>query len=276
LIINYEPMDLEQILEFLFVNKTEAFALVKKYDLESILQKGFEAVKNYSHDRSLKSCRIGDISAFVLMGVNNKLKVITDLNEKRKLELLLRDIANYLIGKTISTSTEGPENIIQEIKLSCKAACEFHDYNYEALLDTLDLHKFEKLYPSSSAIYYDWNGSRQDLDELARNLKSDDCIQSVREFKFLFSPSVSNSFTVHISKEKLPFLLALFDELKFTGLITPKGNKGHFHPLRVHGVDFDQKVLIQKDPKSIKFSNKKNTIKWTQLSQKAKNWIDAL
>jgi len=268
-------MDLENILDSVFVNKDEALALVKKYDLGQILQKGIAAVKNYSQDRTLKSYRIGDISAFVLIEVNSKLKLISDLSEKRKLELLLRDIANYLIGRTIGSSTEGPEYIIQEIKLSCKAACEFHDYDYETLLDTLDLRKFEKLFPGSSAIHYDWNGSYQDLDELARNLKSDGCIQSVKEFKCLFDASITHSFAVHFAKEKIPFLLALFDELKLTGLITPKGNKGHFHPLRVHGVDFDQKVLIQKDPKSIKFSTKKNMAKWSQLTKKAENWVNA-
>ena len=72
------------------------------------------------------------------------------------------------------------------------------------------------------------------------------------------------------------FLVVLFDELKRRKLIVPKGCNGHFHPLRVYGIDFNGNFLITTEPKLIKAALKKDVEKLEILQNKANDWLTGI
>ena len=132
--------------------------------------------------------------------------------------------------------------------------------------------KFPTIQKSNGIYHYEWLGKLHHLDELSNNLKHEKTILSVKDFKKLFEKHDNPLLKVQFEKQSLHFLLALFDELRNRKLLLPKGNKGHFHPLKAYGVDFENNILIKKSPKTIKFTAKKNAEKWEKHVNKAKSW----
>lgn len=269
-------MSLDQILSQLFVDKEVPLLLLRKYNLQDILNKGILAVKAAMDKQPLNSSSMREIAASILVAVNSKLGGISDPSEKQHIELILRDIAQHLLEKKIIPSSNQPGELIRDVRSSLETTAAIHDYNSEALFKVLKLDQIEAKFPTiqkSNGIYhYEWLGKLHHLDELSNNLKHEKTILSVKDFKKLFEKHDNPLLKVQFEKQSLHFLLALFDELRNRKLLLPKGNKGHFHPLKAYGVDFENNILIKKSPKTIKFTAKKNAEKWEKHVNKAKSW----
>jgi hypothetical protein len=275
-------MSYEEILNEIYTDKEKAIRLFQKYDLESVIKKAIDLVKSKTAIDSQKPVRIGGLPTIMLHGVNSKLKDISDDGEKREVELLVSDIAFFLLNQLLQKTNGNRAELLIEVKESLQDACVIYNYNYEQLMLLFNLDKFAKIvstveYKSSSLeashipIHYEWLGKNHQLDELAKDLKSGNIIRSVKEFKSLFGVKPQ---AVQFNDAKIDYLIVLFDLLKEHKLISIKGNRGHLHPLKVHGVDFDNKVLIKNSPKSINYAIKKNPAKWSKITGICNQWID--
>lgn len=270
-------MSIDQILEELFADKATPISLLKKYNLYDVLNNGISLIKNTTDNHPVDAYKFREISASILVSVNSRLGGVADSAEKQHLELLISEVVQYLLRKVIERIGQ-PNVLITYLKESLQTASSINGYNFEALRNLLKLNHYETTVPIRKPVgifYYDWLGKDYDLADLADNLKADQSVSSVKDFKRLFKNHNDHSLKVQFSRPNLPFLLALFDELKFRKLIFPKGNKGHFHALRTYGVDFENKLLIDREPKTIKYIAQKNPEKWQQYVDKAKSWTDS-
>lgn len=276
-------MSYEEILNEIYADKEKAIVLFQKYDLESVIKKAIDLVKSKTSIDSPKPVRIGGLPAIMLHGVNSRLKDIFDENEKREVEILVSDIAFFLLNHLLQKAKGNRAELLNEVKESLKDACATYNYKYEQLMLLFNLDKFTKIVStiedspsiqqtSRNQIHYEWLCKNYDLDELARELKSENIIKSVKEFKSLFD--VQPQPSVHFNAQKLDYVIVLFDLLKERKFISVKGNRGHLHPIKIHGVDFDNKVLIKNNPKSINYSIKKNPERWSKIRGICGRWIE--
>lgn len=66
----------------------------------------------------------------------------------------------------------------------------------------------------------------------------------------------------------------LFDELNTKGLIKPKGEKAkHFTPLKAYAVDFEKELLINTEPKHIRYRISRDETNHSTLKGIVNRWI---
>jgi hypothetical protein len=265
-------MTLESIIDDLYQDKERSIQLLKRHNLYDILENVIKDLNQTIEKKPFDAVRTPEIAATFLTAINSRLSTIQDPDQKQHLELVLRDIGQDLMRKIVPVAKQ-PKKVFNGIKSALQSAASINGYNFPALTKLLKMETLESELVSDAAIYYySWKGKNEDLDELAENLKADNLLQSVREFKRLFNKHNDPNLQVRFAKEGLEFLLALFDELKSRKLISPKGNKGHFQPIRAYAVDFENNILIDKSPKTIKYIAQRDAENWSKLTLKAKNW----
>jgi len=191
----------------------------------------------------------------------------------------------HLLIKYIQSTNASKYEIAQSLRLELKSACDFHAYDYSELNKVFpieDLVNFAKATSKSSEVnnlfvnppvfYYEWNGFDHDLDALSRDMKSENIIQGIKNFKELFGPH-NGEIQVKFNKLKFDFIIVLFDCLYHMGLLVPRGkNCGKFHPLQLYDDEFNNNFLIEKEPKQIKYRIKKRSGYYQDLLNKASRW----
>lgn len=276
---------MRSLIKEIFVDKEEyIIALINKHNLDQPLERLVKVV-----EARIKNPVNGldGIPGIFLTTINdNFLACISDGDEKREVEYLIREIAMYLLVKYIQSSNSSKYDITRSLRFELKTACDYHGYNYHELNRVFpieDLVSFAKdtsksgdrdnLIVNPPTFYYDWIGNNYDLDTLSRDLKSQNIISGIRNFKGLFTHH-TGEIVVRFNRDYLDFIIVLFDRLYKKGLLIPKGiNGGKFHPLRLYAVDFEEKSLIEKDPKAIKYRIIKNKSHYKALSDKVERWI---
>lgn len=281
-------MELKNIFEKIYPDQdiSQITSLIEKYKLASILNNLLEHVKSAVEEMQTKEISTTTITAIatsLLAGVNNKLYIINNSDEKKDLELLISDIANELLCQLLQKYKRNKTQLLFEITESLKTTCEINGYNTDALLQIFPLDKITKWASNiesnslediftSPPIYYFWLASPHNLDELCYTLKDKKVIESIKNFKLLFK-APTNRIKVKFNASHKETIIVLFDILYDKQLISTKGRKGHFLPLKVYGVDFDNNILFQNDPKTIKYTVKKNKSKWLGINEKIEKWI---
>lgn len=264
---------------------TITYEILMRYNLLPILNVAIVNVKKFNeeHDHrnnNLTFSNIGTIASAFLSGINSKLSSVLAADEKKNLELIISDIAFVLI-KSILDNYEGDRTLVlSSIYDSLRTTCEFHNYDFEALHQAVPLRRCIEVQPgktiktvnSAARVYYRWNSNMYNLHTLSRDLKSRDVIKRTREFHKLFE-SPTADFTVSFNKNYHNELIVLFDTLFDKNHILPVGRKGHFVPLQTYAVDFENNSLITKPPKTIKYTLKKNSTKWHELTEKVEKWL---
>ncbi len=225
---------------------------------------------------------IGNMASSYLTQMNAIVAKVKDVEEKEFLRDKIYDISTYLIQQVIEFSNREVHETVHIIKNSLKTACKINNYNFEVLNQFLRLDLMykistitkKKLQPQVIT-YYDWAGEPHQLDEIARNLKAEGSIDSVKSFKLLFEKHEAN-LKVPINSKSLPFIMVLFDVLKQEGLILPKGKKGHYTPLVQYGVNLRGSELFLKEPKHIIYAIKNSEKKYEQYLRKVKIWMEQI
>ncbi|HRK55450.1 MAG TPA: hypothetical protein PK185_16165 [Cyclobacteriaceae bacterium] len=269
-------MTLEQILGDLFFRNEEPLRLLRKHGLDLVLSNSIQLIKLEIDKPKIDFTKFGLLASNILISVNSKLKNITDPIEKGYLELILKDVTEYLINKVVQKSYK-PERLIQEISHSLKIASSINNYSYEALIRLLKIENPNIGFnPQSNNVngtfHYEWKGYPHDLDELVDALKYEGWIPSVKEFKKLFKNHEGN-LKIQFARDKINELLALFDELKARKLIKPKGGRGHFHALSIYLVDLENSILFERPPKIVKMIAKRNNNYWQNIIKTAKELV---
>lgn len=225
---------------------------------------------------------IGNMASSYLTQMNAIVAKVKDVEEKEFLRDKIYGISTYLIQQVIEFSNREVHETVHIIKNSLKTACKINNYEFDLLNQYLRLDLMykistitkKKLQPQVIT-YYDWTGEPHQLDEIARNLKAEGAIDSVKTFKLLFEKH-DLGLKVPINSKSLPFIMVLFDVLKQEGLILPKGKKGHYTPLVQYGVNLSGSELFLKEPKHIIYAIKNNEKKYEKYLRKVRNWMDQI
>jgi hypothetical protein len=267
-------MNFEHILQELFHDPERPLALLRKHKLELLFINSIELISDEIKQRTIDFSKVRDIACNILITVNTRLRDIQDENERGRLEQIAKEVAEYLLMNLLSSS-KSSSRILAEITSGLAITSKLNGYNFEALVALLKLSRKSSLFklPLRGGYSYSWKGNENDLDDLLRNMKDAGWITSVKAFKTIFTDHNSEVLNIAFAKEKRTDLLALFDVLKVKGLISPKGGKGHFHPLRVHLVDLENNFLFDSDPKTIKHIAKRNKQNWARMGKNAELWV---
>jgi hypothetical protein len=264
-------MYLDSLLAEVFQDKETPLILLRKYELDGLLEKAVHSIDGILSNPPVSVTSLVGLAPSVLVLINSRLSRVTDAKDKGELELLMAEVSAHLLKKLLAKSKQ-PATALREIKNSLETASSLHEFKFEALLNLLNFDNLEASFKEDETYWYEWTGKPHELDELAERLRRQGVIKSVKSFKELFKNHGDSTLQVHFAKERLSFVIALFDELRSKGLIVPRGGTGHFHPLKVYGVDLENKVLIKNEPKSIK----KNAKKKPEIWEKAENWAKDL
>ena len=265
-------MYLDDLLEEVFQDKETPNAILRKYDLVDVLEKTIQSISKELNHSAISITRLVGLAPSVLFLINNRLAKITNQEDKKELEFLMAEVTNHLIKKLLAKCDQ-PATALKEIKVALETASDINAFNFGALLQILKYDNLEVTYKEDETYWYDWCGKLHELDGLAEKLRRHGLIKSVKDFKELFKAHGNAKLKVQFSKDSVPFLIALFDELKIKGLIIPRGGTGHFHPLKIYGMTFENKVLIKGEPKSIKRNTKRKPEKWERIENKAKDLV---
>lgn len=269
---------IETILNDIFFDGTEkTIEQLKKYGLYEITQKKIDFFNNSMNQN--KVTNLNAVYTAFIQSINTQLNNVGDLVEREHLKYILSNIGNHLIDKLIETNLITSNDLI-DLEESLKEICELLGYDFEDLRKRTQLNRIALLLRNQeknngikkeSTIYYEWVSQDHNLfDYVCRNLKSEKSISSIKDFKKLFTPEPVN---VTFSKDNSEFIVVLFDTLYEQKLISPRKKKGHLAPLKNYAVDFDNNILFKKEMKQIKYTIKKNTLKYDKLRCKAEKWL---
>jgi len=267
---------IESILNEIFFNGTdETISMLKAYELYEITQKKITFFNDCIDKPIVDNLSVVYIS--FIQSINTKLNAIKNTEDKEHLKYILSNIGNHLIDELLKNKKINIGDL-KKLEESLKEVYNILGYDFEDFQNRTQFTRILSLLESQSdikteespKIYYEWNGGINHFDEVSRNLKSENSIQSIKDFKKLFSPS---PVKVNFNKENSDFITILFDALYENKIIKPKVKRGHLAPLKSHAVDFENNVLFNKSMKQTKYTIKKNTAKYDVLRSKAEKWM---
>ena len=278
-------MNVDSIISRLYPDDKEAvMALLDEHKLVVVTDKTIELLEaQFAQMEVMKpfelDMSIGNMASSYLTQVNAIVASAKDEETKESLRNVIFEISIFLIRSVIEFSNREVHETVSIIKKSLRMACQINNYDFDTLNRFLRLDLMYKI----SAItkkkltpqvitYYEWKEEPYKLDEIARNLKAENSIDSVKTFKQLFEPH-ENDLKVGVNMQSLPFIMVMLDVFKQKGLILPKGKKGHFTPLVQYGTNLAGSELFIKEPKHIMYAIKKDENKYEKYLRKVNNWL---
>lgn len=265
----------EKIIDDIFFDDTiYAISLLKQYKLYTLIDERL----NYLSSQIEQDNQLDFITLSIsfIQEVNTILDNVEDEEEKKKLKYFLGSISNYIIDTLTNEKIITSQNLIS-LKDSLKNLAEVKNYNFQDIEMRLQIDRLIKRLDSSEERnstkvnpYYEWKSKAYKLDEISKDLKSENVILSTKKFKKLFT---LNPVSFKVSPDKADFLFVLFEVLYDFKLITPKIKKGKFSALVEFAIDLNEKVLYEKIPKYIKQEIKKNPQRYNELRERAIKWI---
>ena len=278
-------MNVDSIISRLYPEDKEAvMALLDEHKLVVVTDKTIELLEaQFAQMEVMKpfelDMSIGNMASSYLTQVNAIVASAKDEETKESLRNIIFEISIFLIRSVIEFSNREVHETVSIIKKSLKMACQINNYDFDTLNRFLRLDLMYKISTITKKkltpqviTYYEWKAEPYKLDEIARNLKAENSIDSVKTFKELFEPH-ENDLKVGVNMQSLPFIMVMLDVFKQKGLILPKGRKGHFTPLVQYGTNLAGSELFIKEPKHIMYAIKKDEKKYEQYLRKVNNWL---
>ncbi len=272
-------MSVEKILSEIFFDEVgKAISKLKLHGFDIIVE---NEIAYFS--KSMKQEKIYDLEIVAIsfhQKINTKLQDVKNLEEKEYLKYLLSSIGKYLIEEFF-INKKVTHCVLEKLESAFESSAAIQGYNYSDFEKRLRLKRFISTTRNGNnevntkmneckAGYYEVLKSSEVLDDIAMNLKAEKIIKSKKDFMKLFS---STPKKVNFNSEQKCFIITLFDVLYEHGIIKPKGNKGHFVPLKNCALDFENKILFDKEMKHIKSAIKKSKEKYNRLRSKAEKWL---
>ncbi len=278
-------MNVDSIISRLYPEDKEAvMTLLDEHKLVVVTDKTIELLEDqFAQMEVMKpfelDMSIGNMASSYLTQVNAIVASAKDEETKESLRNIIFEISIFLIRSVIEFSNREVHETVSIVKNSLKMACQINNYDFDTLNRFLRLDLMYKISTVTKKkltpqviTYYEWKDEPYKLDEIARNLKAENAIDSVKTFKQLFEPH-ANDLKVGVNMQSLEFVMVMLDVFKQEGLIFPKGKKGHFTPLVQYGTNLAGSELFIKEPKHIMYAIKKDEKKYTQYLRKIKNWL---
>lgn len=262
---------IESILNDVFFDGTEkAISDLKQYELFDITQKQIDYFNESIQNKKVSNLDL--IYTLFAQQINSKLININDSEVKERLKYLLSEIGNFLIDKLITENLVFKDDLIG-LEEALKDAYNLLGYDFQDLKKRTQFSRIASMIENQKkniTVYYEWMKYKILFEDILQNLKSENIIKSIKDFRKLFTP---NPVSVNINSDFSEFIIVLFDTLHEKKIIKSRGRKGHFTPLKNYSIDFDNNILFKKEMKHVKDAIKKNPLKHEQLKKKAEKWI---
>lgn len=264
---------LEKKIKEKYENPSLLLQVIRKHDSEIFLNNVFQLITEFTNKKSENE--LLSLANTILTKLNDLLFAISDIEERKMVKYAITDIFKtdiQAVNQNLSDSFI--PNLIKTLKTSSFLL----NNNYQELESLLGLKRYDilksKRFSSTKAPYYQWLGKEHELDELIRDLKDKNIIESVLDFKKIFSASEKTFFTVN--KDKTEDLVLIFSILKDLELIQPKLKSGYFSPLVHYALDNDQNILFTKPPNKIHYALKKKGRNYDEQRKNYQSWIQSL
>ncbi|KAB2858923.1 MAG: hypothetical protein F9K09_04305 [Flavobacteriales bacterium] len=260
--------------EFTTQEAEEVRTLLAKHELDKILNKTIELIRNTLKDSDLHIkafgfIQINHIAASLLIEVNETLRKLDKHKtiDKFSLESNVGRLCSSILSKVIEKQEETEQiKIVNSLLITLNDVCKYKEYNLEELLSFLRIksqaaknvagRKSENVVlPSSKESRntpgYKWNGKKEESFEkfISKLVELKICEESER-FKLLFKKPNKN-LAISLNNSKPDYVLQFLCCVKECGLISCFGNKnqGFYQVLQTHVKNFDDVFLKFKTPR---------------------------
>jgi len=264
---------LEQKIQEKYENPTLLLKVIRKYDSEVFLNNVFQLITEFTDKKSENE--LLSLANTILTKLNDVLFKISNIEERKMVKYAITDIFKTDI---LAVNQNLSEHFIPNLINTLKTSSFLLNNNYQELESLLGLKRFDilksKRFSSTDSPYYDWLGKEYELDEFIKDLKDKNIIESVKDFRKLFSATEKTFFTVNQAKTE--DLVLIFSILKDLELIQPKQKSGYFSPLVQYALDNEQKVLFTKPPNKIHYALKQKGRWYEEQRENYESWIKSL
>ena len=276
---------LNELISEVFVDKRfEIITALKKYQLDESFCQILTSIEKADNLKYLSDdAYVSSLSSSFLTNINSIIGKIKVPEKKEYIQYTVGELSKQILVRLIQNSNSSSMQVLNHIFAGLEVACKLNDWNYDKLKKVVSFDLLHIIAAKGSSVdltkphiyYYEWNGSEDDLLDLAYSLKDKKSIKSTNEFLKLFKKHKGN-ITVRIRASDLDFVIILFDELKIKKIITPKGIRAkHFTPLKAYAVDFEKELLIKGESKHLKYGIVKNDQKYAKLKESVRKWISS-
>lgn len=255
-----------------------ALAALQKRQLDGPLAEAVSRSREIASQTPINGSKLTRLTAECLFSINSILRTVDDPNEKLHLELICKEVAGEMF-RHIVQGAANPSETLRALRGGLEAGCGIGKFNADALIAILKFDRLEDEFagPENTAqekfCHYEWFGTESELDDLANDLKASGCIESKKDFKLLFKKNHPENLLVRFNASQIDLIVAVIGELKEKGLLSPRGIRGHFHPLTRYGVDLHGNVLFRTPPKGIWYNLKAAAKKGSNQRENAKAMV---
>jgi hypothetical protein len=245
----------------------EIRSLFEKYNIFDCLSKTTEHLKvqiqrAITSDSKAPVTAIATSSSNLLVSVNTRLTEISDLQEKRKIQVTVGQIGIRLLLSIVKLFPDQAVEIFDQVKQTLQHTSSLFNYDYNDIESLMSFKEFEdliqtltgvkqaseiiKIEPSKEKVLL-WT-QRVNIGVLTSELKKRNWIKSQNEFAKLFEKP-DKSLKVRWDMNYKYELAHLLLELKDGDFIRPR--KGFFLIIERHIVDFDGTITPKNSLKKI-------------------------
>lgn len=274
---------LEDIINEHFVpsDNQEIRNLFEKYNIFDCLSKTTEHLKiqiqrAISSDNKAPVTAIATSSSNLLVSVNTQLTRISDLDEKRKIQVTVGKIGIRLLLSIVKLFPEQALEIFDQVKQALQQTSSLFNYDYNDIESLISLKEFEdliqtltgvkqaneitKIEPSKEKLLL-WT-QRINIGILTSELKKRNWIKSQHKFAKLFEKP-DKSLRVRWDMNYKYELAHLLLELKDGDFIRPR--KGFFLIIERYIVDFDGTTIPKNSLKKISSKITTDPVKYAEI-----------
>ena len=287
--MNNDDKLLYDLIDKLFLDRKQyVLDLLKKHELNKSLLNSLLAINKKDNLEKLKNTSyLSSLSSTFLTKVNSIIEKIQDVDEKREVEYVVGEVSKGILKELVLNTDQPANSTLENLLIALETTCELNEWDFERLKQEINLDLLYVVSTKNNHFgsrkqksagrkdeYYQWNGDKDDLENLITNLKDQKIIKSIPSMRSWFT-NEQKCQQVQIDNSRIEFVLILFDELYNRGLITPKGYRAKkFTYIESYGVDFDNNVLLKSNQKHIVYRIKQNEQKYTQLRLQVSKWLD--
>jgi len=234
--------------------------------------------------------QLGGVAASLLVGINEKIRVIKKDQLPDNLEQVLADVSVAVFEKILLSTKSDKGKLIEQISYSLHDTCSIHGYNEEELhrflrFDGLVRYASVLLKGEGSAIDfpkvksgYTWKGNNSKKQAFISLMSEYDLVRGKsKSYYDLFDPEkAKSSLKIDFNPDKSRLIMTFFFLAKneYRCLSASKG--GFYEPLLFHGIDFQNKILEKRSPREFNDMLRKNKKEWNINKARIDKWVDGI
>jgi len=288
-------IDLKKILDTLYSDKShiELEKMLREAQLynafkTTVTQLNTLIVKEKELLKTMKVLPVGHIAANLLSTLNAQLKLIVDLDKKKKMESFLSSLSYQVLKSFLASITSPKEPLINHISLALHDTCSLNNYDSNQLFLLIDL-KSELAYKRSQKNKdlkiglpeitaggipsYIWNGADNNLKAFLAIFSEQKLMLTKKGITSLFNNPDSN-LNLQFNPANADLVLQFFYTLKKKKLLKCSRSNGFYLVLNFHVLDFEKLFLKNKPAQKRINALRQNKTKWLENQKRIDKWLN--